>query len=170
MWTLFLLACDLAGGGPPFGGCASDDDCAAELVCVGPNPGVACGVPPQQECSSDADCGGALRCHATADTCSPDGVGSTCGMPCEAASCGDGFTCASGACVAMSCADEPAWCGAWQVCDPGRIAAGTPVHDRHHGCFETPCVGDEACADGLSCVTGYCQEGPGTCQELVAVP
>jgi hypothetical protein len=149
--------------------CHGGTECAAELDCAGVNDPQVCGIPPREGCASDADCG-ADRCHAIDDPCSPDGIGSECRSPCDVidGSCGPGFTCDAGACVAIRC-DAGFACAGREVCDPSRITAATPVFDRNHACFPVTCTDDAAC-NGRFCVNGTCQDALGSCQIPVAVP
>jgi hypothetical protein len=170
-----MLLLGLAG----LGGCeaASTEACRSNADCVEPGeecidrdaPNV-CGVPPRENCSGQADCMAELRCHAIADSCSHDGVGSECAPPCTSdGACGQGFRCGDdGACVAVTCT-EGFSCEPWQACDVGAI--DTPVvHERHHGCVATTCARDADCPDALVCVNAYCQTGPGACGEPLLVP
>jgi len=161
---------DVSGDGTG-GGCRSNVECTvAGEECLNRDQPQVCGVPPQELCDLMVDCSGG-ECHAIADSCSWDGVGSQCGEACTAdEECGQDFRCgAGGACEAVLC-NEGFVCPAWQVCDPSAIAGGAFVHERHHGCVIVTCTDDGGCAGGLVCVNGYCQTGLGTCGERMAVP
>src|SRR5215468_243870 len=106
-WLLALAFVGCGGHGLGGGGegstCRSTSDCDSGLGCAGPDDRQPCGIPPRQECASDAACQG-TRCHAIADTCSPDGVGSECRTACTGdGECGAGFHCSNGACAAIPC-------------------------------------------------------------------
>jgi hypothetical protein len=45
-----------------------------------------------------------------------------------------------------------------------------PVHARTSGCVNIECMADGVCPTGKVCVTGYCQDGLGTCGEQMIVP
>jgi len=125
---------------------------------------------PQEECNTDGDCPEGSRCHAVTDNCSEDGVGSACFAACEEGGCGEGFVCESGACRAVSCADEPTHCGTWQACDPSSVQSGDAVYDQHHGCINVSCLSDQDCPDAFWCVNSFCQDGRGSCQEVLDRP
>jgi hypothetical protein len=152
------------------GACHETADCAAGLDCSGPDDPPVCGVAPRQECATDTDCTTpGDRCHAIADSCSADGIGSECRAACQSdAECGAGFACPSGACVAVSC-DAGFTCEAREVCDPSRITGSTPVYDRTHGCFAVACTADADCGPRF-CVNSTCQDGEGTCVKPMLVP
>jgi hypothetical protein len=175
--TIFLIAlcssCE-GGGGITGGGegdsCRKDDDCNSDLYCFGPNRPNVCGIPPRELCSSDMDCAMGTVCHAIGDSCSPDGIGSECNAPCTADSCGPSFRCnAMGACEPIPC-DEGTMCSDRQKCDLEVAHASGAMHARSTGCVNITCSDDMACPMGKFCVTGYCQDGLGTCGELMAVP
>jgi len=162
-----ISACG-GGSGGVGSTCSARADCATGLECSGPNDPPVCGIAPLETCSTDADCGGA-RCHAVFDGCSPDGVGAQCGPICQSdPECGSGFRCDTGSCVAVLC-DAGFACEDREVCDPTRIAANTPIYDRHHGCFAVTCTTDAEC-DGRFCVNGTCQDSAGACAEPMLVP
>lgn len=149
--------------------CRARTDCRSGYYCAGPNERRPCGVPPRQRCDDDSGCGGDT-CHAIADSCSPDGIGSECGPPCSGASCGGGLRCsAAGACEPIPC-DEGFACPSHQRCDAAAAHAPGPVHARTSGCVDIPCAGDAACPAGKACVNAVCQDGPGTCREDIPVP
>ena len=149
--------------------CAKKAECTGALECIGPSEPMRCGVPPREGCATSADCTGG-PCHAIADTCSEDGVGSACGSACTATSCGPGFLCgADGACRAKRC-DEGATCRAYEKCDVAAIPASAPVHARHTGCQRIACADDTGCPSGTACVNGVCHAGKGTCGDVVVVP
>lgn len=128
-----------------------------------------CGIPARELCSEDGDCDGSTRCHAIADPCSPDGVGSECRAPCSEGGCGEGFRCgANGACEVIPC-DEGTICADHEQCDAS-VAASGPVHARASGCVAIPCSEDGECPAGGACVNGRCQSGPGSCVEPTQVP
>jgi hypothetical protein len=145
--------------------CRSQDDCTGTgLSCLGPNE-TNCGIPPREQCADDQGCGADQRCHALADACSADGVGSTCSPPCTPGDegCGEGFTCdPDGVCQAVLC-DQGFACRASERCDPSSIAPDAPAYDRDHGCQSIPCENDDPCPTGTLCVNGICQDGLGTC-------
>lgn len=162
--ALLLPACSGGAGS----GCRSSAECMKPLECAGPSEPRVCGIPPRQGCARDGDCGGGQRCHAIADSCSPNGVGSECGPPCGA--CGAGLRCnAGGACEPVPC-DEGYRCTAPLVCDAAAGKSGAAVYQRHQGCVRVACTSDGACAAGQACVNGYCQSGPGQCQMVLIVP
>jgi len=168
-----IASCDgsIAGGGDVGDSCRSKDDCDSELYCFGPNRPNVCGIPPNEQCSTDTNCPMGTLCNAVWDGCSSDGIGSECRPPCSADNCGTGFRCnAAGACESIPC-DEGFVCPGWQVCDP-QVAHDTtlPTHARTSGCVNIVCTADSACPTGKFCVEGYCQDGLGTCGELMAVP
>ena len=149
-------------------GCYTQTDCASALYCVGPNDPHGCGIPPRQQCATDSDCPAGLLCHAIADFCSPSGVGSECRVKCGA--CDSGFRCnATGACEAIPC-DESYRCPAYQRCDSAAAHRMGPVYDRTQGCVNILCTADAMCTTGQSCVSGSCQDSPGTCQKVMPVP
>jgi hypothetical protein len=149
--------------------CHVSEDCSGALECAGPSEPQVCGIPANEQCTADADCGADDRCHAIADPCSPDGVGSECRPQCSEGGCGEGFRCAaSSACEAIPC-DEDFACAGFEICDPS-VAKTGPVHARAHGCVASICSDDSECPSDGACVNGVCQEGPGTCVEPQAVP
>lgn len=155
--------------------CRARDECSGSgpmglpLECQGPNAGQVCGIPPREGCASRDDCGGG-ECHAVADSCSPDGVGSECRPACTVEdNCGDGFRCGDGACEAIRC-DEGFTCPSHMRCDPTSLDSATAVHQRHHGCVIVQCTTDNECDDDEFCVVGYCQTGLGACVEPMLVP
>lgn len=158
-------------GGGVGDACRTNDDCGGELYCRGPNQPNACGVPPRELCASDADCLMGTVCHTIVDSCSSDGLGSECQASCTATNCGEGMRCnASGACEPIPC-DEGFTCPDRQTCDPAVAHdASLPIHARTNGCVNITCTDDNACPSGKVCVTGYCQDGEGNCQEDIAVP
>jgi hypothetical protein len=163
---MLLAACSGHGSGAS---CSDSTDCSGELECAGPNDPHVCGIPPREECPNDSGCQMPMRCHAIADGCSPDGIGSECRQACtNDFECGAGFRCATGACVAVLC-NAGATCAPRQVCDPSRITAITPVFDRTAGCFEVTCADGSTC-NGRFCVNGTCQDSPGTCRTVMQVP
>jgi hypothetical protein len=169
-WSIVVLVVVGCGCGGSVGDeCRGAGDCDSDLFCADSDDPPVCGIGPREECSDDTQCAGA-RCHAVADSCSADGIGSMCGPACVGDSeCGGaGFRCDAGACVVVLCNAGFA-CVPQQVCDPARIAATTPVYDRHHGCFAVPCANDGECS-GRLCVNGTCQDAPGTCSEPMLVP
>lgn len=174
LFVVFLLgswitSC-IGGPGGSDGSCDVNDDCDSGYYCRGPNHPNACGVPPREACVWDADCAIGLTCHTINDSCSPDGFGSECTTPCTTATCGAEFRCnAGGACEPIAC-DEGFACPSWQRCDPMVAHATGPMHARTHGCVNIVCTNDKVCPAGKSCVTGFCQEGPGSCTEDIAVP
>lgn len=172
-----LVACGGGRGGGGNGGvgdeCSTSNDCNDELGCSGPNDGPVCGIPPREGCGSDLDCnpGGSDRCHAIEDPCSADGIGSECRPLCTIdGDCGGGFRCDAGACVALACDAGFFTCQAREDCDPSRIAPGTPVFNRHHGCFAVNCANDDECDAQFFCVNGTCQDDVGVCAEPMLVP
>jgi hypothetical protein len=167
---LLLLACIALDADGPAAACASSADCSGDLECSGPDDWAGCGIGPTEACAADDACGDGTRCHAVPDSCSADGIGSRCDAPCDPSGCGDGFTCDDGACRATSCVDDPSLCAAHQVCDPSSVTDTLPVYDQHHGCVNVTCTADGDCAAGLSCVNRFCQDGPGECVEVYAVP
>lgn len=149
--------------------CRDHGACAEGLYCRGPNAPSVCGVPPREDCARTSDCGMGLVCHAIADGCSADGVGSTCGPSCTGPTCGPGFRCgASGACEAVPC-DQGTACAAFEACDTAALV-GAPVHATTSGCRSIPCEGDEDCPSPNVCVNAVCQSGEGICTEDIAVP
>jgi hypothetical protein len=172
-WICWVAFAGCTAGSAPTGDdddCASIADCADGEECLGPNAPQVCGIGPQEGCASSADCGTGTACHAVPDDCSPDGIGSQCGAPCDAAyqGCAEDFTCTDGACVADSCADGFP-CPSHQACDPSTSGVETPVYDHTHGCVDMTCADDGGCPLG-ACVNGICQDGPGSCVVPVAVP
>ncbi|UQA54736.1 Dickkopf N-terminal cysteine-rich domain-containing protein [Polyangium aurulentum] len=162
-----LLAACSAGAGDA---CRSDDECASDLYCAGPNDPNVCGIPPREGCATDADCFGGAVCHVVGDVCSPDGMGSECGPPCDASNCGSGLRCnAAGACEPLPC-DEGFACPSHQRCDVATAHAGGPVHGRTQGCVNISCANDTDCPTAKACVNGSCHDGPGTCREVSIVP
>lgn len=171
-----IAACEGGGGGGVFGGgvgdsCRVNDDCRDDLYCRGPNQPNVCGIPPRELCASDADCPMGAVCHAVLDSCSPDGIGSECLAPCTANSCGADFRCnAEGACEPIPC-DEGFTCPDRQKCDSMVAHDPTlPTHARSTGCVNITCSADSECPTGKFCVEGYCQDGRGTCSEVMIVP
>ena len=150
--------------------CRDSSACSGALVCDGPDEPQACGVAPEEECADDADCLTAgTVCHAIADSCSADGVGSRCGPVCTADSCDVGFRCnAGGACEAIPC-DEGTACDPWETCDP-TFSGDTAVFSRTAGCRTIECSADAECPDSAVCVNLICQSGTGSCQKNEAVP
>jgi hypothetical protein len=149
----------------PGGSCRSRADCAGgQLLCVGPEER-ACGLASREECEFNSDCVDMLdgRCHATADACSPDGIGSLCEEgPCTPTSCGVGFICQNGGCVPQRC-NEGFACLPFEECDPRSIDDTGPAHALTHGCVPIACTTDEACPEPAVCVNDRCQTGLGTC-------
>jgi len=151
--------------------CTSNDECQSGYYCRGPNQANACGIAPREQCAFDMDCPMGTVCHAIYDSCSPDGVGSECKASCSSISCETGFRCnAGGACEPVPC-DEGFTCPSWQRCD-SQVAhdMSLPVHARTSGCVNITCTDDKACPLGKVCVTGFCQDAAGSCQEDIAVP
>jgi hypothetical protein len=170
-WLLALALVGCGGHGLGGGGegstCRDTGDCDTGLSCGGPDDRQPCGIAPRQECATDNDCQG-MRCHAIADSCSPDGVGSECRLACTGdGECGAGFHCDNGACAAIPCTTGS--CGALEVCDLSGITASTPIYDRTDGCRPIACTSDAPCGDGV-CVNAVCQSGPGTCKKPLLVP
>lgn len=150
--------------------CRATRECRDPLECAGPDEPQVCGIPARELCNSDADCLDGTPCHAIADPCSADGVGSECLPSCNEGGCGEGFSCdlERGACVAITCAQG--WtCASFETCEPA-VDPDTPVHAQAHGCVAIACGSDEACASGDACVNGVCQSGPGACVMAQAVP
>ena len=162
-----VLGCGTSGGAGDR--CQAQSDCASGLGCVGPDDGPVCGIAPMHGCDDTTGCSGGDVCHAVADACSATGVGSMCGPPCTATSCGTGFTCsAAGAC-------EPTACGAALACPDyqrcGAPVASGPVWSHTNGCADISCTATQDCPDGpLYCVNGKCQTSFGACMKIVAVP
>jgi len=143
--------------------CRSSDDCRGELECAGPNDPPACGIPATIQCGGDGDCF-EQRCHAVLDPCSPDGIGTVCGPACVDGGCGEGLRCgAEGACEPIPC-NEGDPCPGHQLCD---AAAVGPFTD---GCVTITCNDEGACPEGGACVNGSCQDGPGSCTEVMLIP
>ncbi len=176
--VLFVLvmgsSCEGGGilGGDDGDSCRNDTDCGTDLYCYGPNLGNVCGMPPREFCATDTDCFMNGVCHAVWDGCSTDSIGSECKPPCiDDMGCGPDYRCnASGACEPRAC-DEGITCPDRQKCDAA-IAHDTslPMHARSSGCVNIDCADDGACPSGKSCVQGYCQDGLGTCREVMIVP
>lgn len=167
---LAIACCLLAAcGGTSGSDCHQMSECAQGLSCAGPNEDPVCGIGPREGCTDDSTCAaGGMRCNAMFDPCSRDYVGSDCGPACTGdMQCGAGFRCQSGACVAQLCT-EGYTCPDYQVCDPGRITAMTPMYDRSHGCYDVTCTIDANCR-GRFCVNSKCQDGLGTCEMPVVV-
>lgn len=168
-----VVSCDGGGilGGGSGDSCRSNDDCGSDLYCFGPNRPNVCGIPPREFCASNADCPMGDVCQAIFDSCSQDGLGSECNVPCNANSCGMGFRCnAGGACEPIPC-DEGFTCPDRQKCDSALAHDMTlPVHARTNGCVNIDCMADSGCPTGKFCVDGYCQDGLGTCGEEMIVP
>jgi hypothetical protein len=146
-------------------GCRDSTECTGSTFCVGPND-VNCGIPPREECQIDQDCAAPGDvCHAIADSCSGDGVGSFCGPPCtQPDECGAGFTCdAQGACRPIACDAAEFECRPSEICDPSSVDPGAPVPEITHGCVNIQCADDAPCPGATVCVNGYCQDGPGVC-------
>ena len=161
-----LSGCGSGGGA---GGCRSNTQCAAGYYCAGPNDPARCGIPPREECSDSASCPGGL-CHAIADGCSPDGVGSQCGPECTAVSCGPGFRCnAQKSCEPIPC-DEGFTCPSYQRCDLAAAHSTGPVHARTSGCVPIVCSMAADCPTGKACVNAACADGPGMCRRDIPVP
>lgn len=155
--------------GNPDPGCRSHTECTEPgELCAGPND-LACGIPPQEECNTDQDCADGSVCHAIADSCSADRVGSRCDAPCTAENgCDTGFRCGPGnACEPIPCDDLEFQCRPSELCEPTPAQPGTPVHQIAHGCATIACENDQPCPDQTTCVNGYCQDGPGTCMPPV---
>jgi hypothetical protein len=146
------------------GSCRESADCAASSeLCFGPSD-VFCGIPPQVECQDDAACGEGRVCHAIEDSCSGDGIGATCGAPCDATSCQGDFACGtSGRCEAIPCGGAGVACRASELCDPTSIVTDGPVDERTHGCVAIACANDATCPATTFCVNGRCQDGVGSC-------
>jgi len=173
-WPLFTglaalaLGCNSVDLDPT---CRGNDDCAGDLVCLDADPRNTCGVPPREGCVSSAECAMGAVCHAIADSCSADDVGSECGPPCSAdADCGTSFRCGpDGACAALTCAEGYA-CLAVEDCDEASLPSDTPVHGRDHRCQKVACSDDSVCPGSGVCVNDICQSSAGLCGELLAVP
>ncbi|HRI70070.1 MAG TPA: hypothetical protein PK156_37830 [Polyangium sp.] len=172
---LTIASCEGGGGGGILGGgegdsCTENSDCNSGYYCRGPNQPNACGIPPREFCASDTDCSMGTVCHVIFDSCSSDGLGSECLPPCTAMSCGQGLRCnAAGACETIPC-DEGFTCPDRQRCDSAVAHASVPVSAQTNGCVNITCSNDTACPAGKFCVTGYCQDGEGSCREDIAVP
>ncbi len=148
--------------------CRANSDCTGDLYCRGPDDPPVCGIGPQQQCSSDAQCFGTV-CHATYDTCSQDGIGSRCGPSCVDSPCETDFRCnAHGACEPVPCG-EGYTCPAYQLCTLASPYGSVPTYDLSHGCLSVACDDDRLCPEG-ACTNGFCQSGPGSCQEVQLVP
>lgn len=148
--------------------CHATTDCAHGKECAGPDEGPVCGIAPREGCPDDTGCFNGQRCNALDDACSHDHVGSECGPACTGdMQCGAGFRCQGGACVALLCT-EGFTCPDYQVCDPGRITATTPMYDRGHGCYDVACTSDAQCS-GRFCVNSICQDMVGTCETPMVV-
>jgi hypothetical protein len=178
LFFVFSLGAGIAacsGGGVLGGGdgdaCRTDDDCSGDLYCRGPNQPNVCGVPPRELCVTDMDCPMGTLCHSIWDGCSTDAIGSECKPPCTADNCGPDFRCnANGACEPIPC-DEGFSCPERQTCNAMIAHDMTlPMHARSSGCVNIMCSDDQACPAGKVCVTGYCQDGQGSCREDIAVP
>lgn len=166
--VLQLLLCAACSGGPG-SSCRSSGECTSGLACAGPDDPHACGIPPRQGCAATSDCQGEV-CSAIYDPCSPTGVGSECRPRCSGGSCAPGFRCnAGGACEPLPC-DEGYRCPAYQRCDPAAAHAKGPVYRVTQGCVNIACTADAECPATRVCVNGFCQDGPGTCRENIAVP
>lgn len=178
---VFILAALLLVGGLGFDGCSDelDDgqcrstaDCSGDQECATPNAPQVCGIPPREECATNDDCPG-TACHAIADTCSPDGVGSECRATCLTdTECGGNFRCntTDSTCEPLPC-DEGYTCPDYQVCDTSIFTDATPVHARHHGCVDITCAADADCIDAAPfCVNSVCRVGLGACQTPMLVP
>lgn len=160
----------VGGCSGPGGSCRSLKDCRSGLYCDGPNEPTVCGIPPREQCADSSGCGGGEVCHAISDSCSRDGIGSLCGPPCTAGSCGPGLRCGTGAaCEPVPC-DEGFTCPGHQRCDPAVAHAMGPVHARTSGCVDITCAADTTCPTGKVCVNAICQDSPGTCREDIPVP
>jgi hypothetical protein len=164
--VLLSSGCSLVGAP-----CRSQADCGGELGCAGPDDRRACGIGPRRECASNTDCtGGGFVCNAVIDSCSDTGIGSQCGSPCTATSCGAGLRCnAGGACETVPC-DEGFACSATQKCSASAAHSSGAVWSRTQGCVAVTCAKDAECAAGQACVNGVCQSGPGVCKKIEAVP
>jgi hypothetical protein len=169
----FVLGCggSSASSGEKGTDCRAQTDCNSPLGCLGPDEGPVCGVAPQHGCETTDGCGSGSVCNAIIDSCSDSGVGSMCGTPCNATSCGAGFRCSTtSVCEPIPC-DEGFTCAAHQRCDT-TLAHDTsgPVYDHSHGCVNVACAKDADCPESQFCVNAFCQTAPGTCQEIIAVP
>ena len=162
---LLLLSGCLVDGLP----CHTQGDCLPEHACVGPTVrNVNCGIGPRHECLGDSACPSGEVCHAIDDPCSGGGIGTQCGPPCSATSCGGNFRCnAGGACEPLPCSEGFA-CGPLQHCASAASARGTV--SVSHGCNYTLCTGDSQCAPGQACVNRVCQSGSGTCHVIELRP
>jgi hypothetical protein len=122
-----------------------------------------------QGCETSLSCSGGLVCSAVVDQCSTSGIGSTCGAPCTATSCGSGLRCnAQAACEPVPCNAGFA-CTAIQTCDPSAGQAQF-VYDSSHGCESIGCSGDADCPASSVCVNAICQTHAGTCEMQTVVP
>jgi hypothetical protein len=162
-----LLLCGGCAGGSG-SSCHDVSQCASMLSCVGPDDFHGCGVAPRRECASDTDCQNGMVCNAIYDGCSDSGVGSQCGVKCGP--CDPGFRCnAGGACEPVPC-DQGFSCPSYQRCDTTAAHAAGPVYQRTQGCVNIACSDDSGCPAGKACVNSYCQDGPGSCMKVLAVP
>jgi hypothetical protein len=155
-------------GSPTFGPCRGQADCASSSdFCYGPNESN-CGIPPREECENDGSCGGTGElCHSIDDSCSEDGVGSTCGTACDPVTspCGSGFVCdATGHCRPPVCGEGGFTCPISERCDPASIDTSGPAHAITDGCVAVHCATDATCPATTRCVNGRCQDGLGTCE------
>ncbi len=165
--ALALLSLSLAGCAGAT--CHRDGDCGSGLSCSGPDDPRPCGIPPRQQCAASSDCSGGQVCSAIYDACSPQGVGSECRPKCDGV-CEPGFRCnPAGACEPLPC-DQGYQCPSQKRCDPSAVQATGPVFQLTHGCMNVACTTDSECAATQSCVNGFCQQGPGSCQKVYAVP
>ena len=165
-----LVLVEPACAGDEGSDCRTAADCRGELECAAPDAPQVCGIPGTAQCGDDLECGEGSVCHAIADPCSPDGVGSECRPPCSEGGCVEGFRCdpERAACVAIPCDDGWA-CASFEDCSPASPPE-TPVHARTHGCVAIACERDGDCSGADACVLGVCQSGPGTCVEPMLVP
>jgi len=166
-WVLVTLLSSCSGRAGD--ACRNSTDCASGLACVGPDDGVSCGIAPTQGCETDLSCSGGLVCNAVVDQCSVSGIGSACGAPCTATSCGSGLRCnAKGSCEPIPC-NEGFACTVIQTCNPS-LAQAQIVYESSQGCEPIPCDGDADCPATTACVNSICQTHAGTCEMQTVVP
>jgi hypothetical protein len=147
-------------------GCRTSDDCQAQGggVCSPPGTAPFCGacMPPQNPCNVDADC----QMQDPSTVCGPDPGQCSCG----------GSTCIPACQADGDCAPEQA-CGSDGHCGPRPCtsSAGCPsdfacVNGGPPGaqatCQRIACAADTDCGGGF-CVSGYCYDSLGFCQQPV---